>query len=57
MPNNNERFNEWDYLKTKDGKSTIYHWVVQNTKGFNLGFKTDIRLSTYINIKRVENVE
>ena len=52
MPNNNERFNEWGYLKIEDEKLTFYHWVFQNTKGFNLGFKTDTRAFTYINIKK-----
>ena len=52
MPNNNERFNEWGYLKDEDEKLTIYHWIVQNTKGLNLGFITDIRAFTYINIKK-----
>ena len=52
MPNNNERFNEWDYLKIEDEKSTIYNWVAQNPKGLILGFISDIRAFTYIDIKK-----
>ena len=51
MENEKDRFNEWQYPKIKEGKPTKYNWVVQNIKGFELGYKTDIGAFTYINAK------
>ena len=53
----NMRFQEWEYPQIEDGKPTKYHWVVQNTDGFRLGYKTDIGAFTYINAKRGVVVE
>mgnify|MGYP003683018363 CR=1 FL=1 len=43
------RFSSWEYPKIEEGKPTKYNWVVQNLKGFTLGFCTDIGAFTYIN--------
>jgi acetyltransferase-like isoleucine patch superfamily enzyme len=43
------RFSNWKYPEIEDGKPTKYNWVVQNTKGFDLGFETDIGAFSYIN--------
>ena len=50
--NDNMRFQEWEYPQIEDGKPTKYHWVVQHTDGFRLGYKTDIGAFTYINAKK-----
>ena len=44
-----DRFQDWKYPDIKDGKPTIYNWVVQNIDGFKLGYRTDIGAFTYIN--------
>jgi len=47
-----ERFIDWKYPEVKEGVPTKYHWVVQNVRNFQLGFKTDIGAFTYINAER-----
>jgi acetyltransferase-like isoleucine patch superfamily enzyme len=47
----NDRFRNWQYPEIEDGKLTKYCWLVQNTNGFKLGYKTDIGAFTYINAK------
>ena len=44
-----DRFSNWRYPDIKEGKLTKYNWVVQNLKGLDLGFKTDIGAFSYIN--------
>lgn len=44
-------FNEWTYPEIKDGKCTIYNWIVQHPDSLLLGYKTDIGAFTYINAK------
>lgn len=46
-----ERFKSWKKPKIEEGKLTKYNWLVQNTKNFKLGHKTDIGAFTYINSK------
>ena len=53
----NDRFNDWEYPEIKDGELTKYNWVVQNTDGFELGYKTDIGAFTYINAKYGVTIE
>ena len=43
------RFSSWEFPVIEDGKPTKYNWVVQHTKNFKLGYKTDIGAYTYIN--------
>ena len=50
--NDNMLFQGWEYPQIEDGKPTKYHWVVQHTDGFRLGYKTDIGAFTYINAKK-----
>jgi len=45
----NNRFDNWKLPEIIDGKPTIYNWVVQNTEGLELGYKTDIGAFSYIN--------
>jgi acetyltransferase-like isoleucine patch superfamily enzyme len=45
----NARFEGWQYPEVKDGVPTKYHWLVQNSAGLKLGYKTDIGAFTYIN--------
>ncbi len=45
------RFDNWRYLEVEDGVLTKYHWLVQNSEGLELGYKTDIGAFTYINAK------
>jgi acetyltransferase-like isoleucine patch superfamily enzyme len=47
--NSDSRFEKWEYPQIEDGKLTKYNWVVQHTRGFELGYKTDIGAFTYIN--------
>ncbi len=47
-----DRFKSWKFPKIKDGIPTEYNWIVQNTSGFKLGYKTDIGSFTYINAKK-----
>ena len=47
--NQNSRFSSWDTPVIEDGKPTKYNWIVQHTKKFKLGYKTDIGAYTYIN--------
>ena len=51
------RFTDWKYPDTKDGKPTKYNWVLQNLDGLKLGFKTDIGAFSYINAKRGVTIE
>ena len=53
----NERFKEWEAPLIEDGKPTKYNWIVQNKKGFKLGYKTDIGAFTYINAKNGVTIE
>ncbi len=46
-----ERFKNWKKPKIEEGKLTKYNWLVQNKKGLELGYKTDIGAFTYINAK------
>ncbi len=43
------RFTNWQYPEIQDGIPTKYHWLVQNSAGLKLGYKTDIGAFTYIN--------
>ena len=45
----NTRFEKWGYPDIIDGIPTKYNWVVQNTPGLKLGYKTDIGAFSYIN--------
>ena len=45
------RFEDWQYPEVEDGIPTKYHWLVQNSSGLELGFKTDIGAFTYINAR------
>ena len=44
-----DRFENWVYPEIIDGQPTRYHWIVQGTAGFSLGYKTDIGAFCYIN--------
>ncbi len=46
---NKDRFDNWKLPEIIDGKPTIYNWIVQNTDGLVLGYKTDIGAYSYIN--------
>jgi len=50
-----DRFSKWEYPEIIEGVPTKYHWIVQGTAGFSLGYKTDIGAFTYINAR--EGVE
>ncbi len=50
-----DRFVKWEYPEIIEGLPTKYHWIVQGTAGFSLGYKTDIGAFVYINAK--EGVE
>ncbi len=43
------RFEDWQYPEIEDGIFTKYHWLVQHSTGFELGYRTDIGAFTYIN--------
>ena len=45
------RFENWQYPKIEDSVPTKYHWLVQNSAGLELGYKTDIGAFTYINAR------
>jgi len=45
------RFKDWQPPEIKDGVLTKYNWMVQNSAGLELGYKTDIGAFTYINAK------
>lgn len=45
------RFKDWQPPEIKDGLLTKYNWMVQNSSGLELGYKTDIGAFTYINAK------
>jgi len=47
----NSRFDNWQYPEVEDGVLTKYHWLVQNSAGLKLGYKTDIGAFTYINAR------
>ena len=44
-----KRFDNWKSPEIKDGVMTKYNWIVQNSKNFELGYKTDIGAFSYIN--------
>jgi acetyltransferase-like isoleucine patch superfamily enzyme len=44
-----DRFEDWQYPEIEEGKPTQYHWIVQHTDHFKLGYQTDIGAFTYIN--------
>lgn len=46
-----KRFEDWQYPEIKDGVPTKYHWLVQYSSGFVLGYKTDIGAFSYINAR------
>jgi len=46
-----KRFSKWQYPEITEGLPTKYNWVVQNIKGLELGYKTDIGAFSYINAK------
>lgn len=46
-----KRFQNWKKPIVKEGKLTKYNWLVQGTRGFSLGDKTDIGAFTYIQAK------
>ena len=46
-----KRFEEWSYPEIVDGQPTKYNWVVQNSDGLDLGYKSDIGAFCYINAK------
>lgn len=48
-----DRFKNWNFPKINDGIPTEYNWIVKNTSGFRLGYKTDIGSFTYINAGNV----
>ncbi len=45
------RFEDWQPPEIKDGFLTKYNWMVQNSAGLELGYKTDIGAFTYINAR------
>ncbi len=45
------RFEDWQYPEVKDGILTKYNWLVQNSSGLKLGYKTDIGAFTYLNAR------
>ena len=45
------RFSNWNFPEIQEGKLNKYNWIVQNIKGFYLGYKTDIGAFSYINAK------
>jgi len=51
------RFQSWKYPEIEEGKPTEYNWLVQNVKGLELGYKTDIGAFTYINAKYGVKIE
>jgi len=46
-----DRFDEWKSPEIIDGVPTKYNWIVQNSDGLELGYKTDIGAFSYINAK------
>jgi len=46
-----DRFDGWIAPEIIDGVVTKYNWVVQNSDGLELGYKTDIGAFSYINAK------
>ena len=46
-----DRFDEWKSPEIIDGVPTKYSWIVQNSDGLELGYKTDIGAFSYINAK------
>ena len=52
-----DRFKDWVYPKIEEGKLNKYNWVVQNVKGFSLGWKTDIGAFSYINAQYGVTIE
>ncbi len=45
------RFDNWQYPEILDGVLTKFNWLVQNTAGLELGYRTDIGAFTYINAR------
>ena len=52
-----DRFATWTFPEISEGQPTKYHWVVQHTDCFSLGYCTDIGAFTYINAKHGVTVE
>ncbi len=46
------RFERWEPPEIKEGKPTVYNWIVRWKSGFELGNQTDIGAFTYINAKK-----
>jgi len=46
-----KRFEGWKVPTIKDGIMTKYNWIVQNSSGLDLGYKTDVGAFSYINAK------
>ncbi|MBI5586246.1 MAG: acyltransferase [Deltaproteobacteria bacterium] len=46
------RFKDWETPQIEEGKLTKYHWLVQHSDRFRLGYQTDIGAFTYINAKK-----
>lgn len=51
------RFSNWKFPTIKEGKPTMYNWVVQNKESLTLGAYTDIGAFTYINAKHGITIE
>jgi len=53
----NDRFSGWQFPEIEEGRPTKYNWLVQNIQNFQLGYKTDIGVFTYINAKYGVTIE
>jgi len=51
------RFEDWQYPQIREGELTKYKWLVQNSEGLELGYKTDIGAFCYINAKYGVKIE
>jgi acetyltransferase-like isoleucine patch superfamily enzyme len=51
------RFEDWRYPEIREGKLTVYNWLVQHKEGLQLGFATDIGAFTYINAEKGVTIE
>ena len=52
-----ERFIKWKAPIVKEGRLTMYNWLVQHKNKLKIGFKTDIGAFTYINAKNGVTIE
>ncbi len=52
-----DRFSGWQFPEIEEGKPTKYNWLVQSVQNFQLGYKTDIGVFTYINAKYGVTIE